>query len=110
MRIFLTYVIFAIIVAVTAWVIGVQRSIASQAFPRPNLMELSYPTPEIIPSAASQKQTATVILLHGLGDSSAGWMPVGMQMRASLPHVKWVLPTAPMVRAPESDLRTGTRQ
>eukprot|EP00892_Ulva_mutabilis_P008693 jgi/Ulvmu1/6196/UM028_0052.1 len=96
MRSKVPYVAIATIIAVTAWSVGMQRNTASQASPQPNLMQFSYPTPDIIPAAGSQKQTATVILLHGLGDSSAGWIPVGMQMRESLPHVKWVLPTAPM--------------
>lgn len=61
-------------------------------------MELSYPAPDVIAPASSQKQAATVILLHGLGDTSAGWKPLGMQMREALPHVKWIFPTAPMVR------------
>ncbi|KAI0784855.1 Phospholipase/Carboxylesterase-domain-containing protein [Abortiporus biennis] len=41
--------------------------------------------------------TATVILLHGLGDSSQGFAPVAMFLNKTveLPHVKWIIPTAP---------------
>ncbi|KAF9954616.1 hypothetical protein BGZ65_003915 [Modicella reniformis] len=48
---------------------------------------------------AAAKHTATVIILHGFGDSGAGWQvspsaPVGEQPRTSLPHVKFVFPNA----------------
>ncbi|KAF7332510.1 Acyl-protein thioesterase 1 [Mycena kentingensis (nom. inval.)] len=41
------------------------------------------------------KQTATIIFVHGLGDSGAGWHPVGEMLNQDLPHVKWILPNAP---------------
>jgi lysophospholipase-2 len=44
---------------------------------------------------ASQKHTATVILTHGLGDTADGWRDAAMHMASLVPHVKWVLPTAP---------------
>lgn len=37
--------------------------------------------------------TATVIMLHGLGDTGNGWAPVAPEMNIS--HVKWIFPTAP---------------
>ncbi|KAI9508904.1 Phospholipase/carboxylesterase [Russula earlei] len=41
------------------------------------------------------KHTATVIFLHGLGDSGHGWSdPVSRVLRPALPHVKWILPHA----------------
>ncbi|KAF9583182.1 hypothetical protein BGW38_010078 [Lunasporangiospora selenospora] len=40
------------------------------------------------------KHTATVIILHGFGDSGAGWAPVGEQLGALLPHVKFIFPNA----------------
>jgi lysophospholipase-2 len=43
-------------------------------------------------------QSATVILCHGLGDTSDGWIDVAEQLSTSLPHVKFVLPTAPRNR------------
>ncbi|KAJ3300725.1 hypothetical protein HK104_006023 [Borealophlyctis nickersoniae] len=39
--------------------------------------------------------TATVIFLHGLGDSGHGWAPVGKMLQPQLPHVKFVFPHAP---------------
>ncbi|GJJ79109.1 phospholipase/carboxylesterase [Entomortierella parvispora] len=44
---------------------------------------------------ATTKHTATVIFLHGFGDSGAGWAPVGEQFSRYLPHVKFVFPNAP---------------
>ncbi|KAI0089251.1 Phospholipase/carboxylesterase [Irpex rosettiformis] len=47
--------------------------------------------------AARAKHTATVIFVHGLGDSGHGWQPVA-SMLGSTPafqHIKWVLPHAP---------------
>ncbi|KAJ7771103.1 Alpha/Beta hydrolase protein [Mycena maculata] len=38
------------------------------------------------------KHTATVIFVHGLGDSGHGWKPVADMFKSQLPHVKWVLP------------------
>lgn len=59
-------------------------------------MGMEYPTPTVID--APGKHTATIIMMHGLGDTAAGWVPVGHQLKGGLPHVKWVLPTAPTVR------------
>ncbi|KAH9948745.1 Phospholipase/carboxylesterase/thioesterase [Amylocystis lapponica] len=46
------------------------------------------------------KHTATVIFVHGLGDSGNGWKPVADMLKANtaLSHVKWVLPHAPTMR------------
>ncbi|KAF9948486.1 hypothetical protein BGZ65_008034 [Modicella reniformis] len=43
---------------------------------------------------ASGKHSATVIFVHGLGDSGAGWAPVGDELGRSLPHVKFIFPNA----------------
>ncbi|KAF9559172.1 Phospholipase/carboxylesterase [Agrocybe pediades] len=50
----------------------------------------------VVPAAV--KQTATVIFIHGLGDSGLGWKPVADMFRRdpALAHVKWVLPHAPV--------------
>ncbi|KAF9356714.1 hypothetical protein BGX26_004870 [Mortierella sp. AD094] len=45
--------------------------------------------------AASGKHSATVIFIHGLGDSGAGWAPVGEDLGRFLPHVKFIFPNAP---------------
>jgi len=44
---------------------------------------------------ATQKHTATVILSHGLGDTAEGWEDAAYEMGKNLPHIKWILPTAP---------------
>ena len=36
-----------------------------------------------------------MVLCHGLGDSAEGFADVAEQLGAALPHVKFVLPTAP---------------
>jgi lysophospholipase-2 len=38
--------------------------------------------------------SATMFMLHGLGDTAAGWADAAAHFSASLPHVKFVLPTA----------------
>ena len=54
-----------------------------------------YPKPLSFPSKT--KQTATVIILHGLGDTGRGWADFGPMLQATMPHVKFVFPTAPTV-------------
>ncbi|KAF9195286.1 hypothetical protein BGZ51_002801 [Haplosporangium sp. Z 767] len=44
---------------------------------------------------ARSNHSATVIFLHGLGDSGAGWAPVGEELGQYLPHVKFIFPNAP---------------
>ncbi|KAJ2727053.1 hypothetical protein GGI07_000171 [Coemansia sp. Benny D115] len=39
--------------------------------------------------------TASIIFLHGLGDSGYGWKPMADSLSPQLPHVKFVLPNAP---------------
>jgi len=44
----------------------------------------------------TQKHTATVVFLHGLGDTGRGVEDLGQAMRcAALSHVKFIFPTAP---------------
>ncbi|WVR08963.1 acyl-protein thioesterase 1 [Kwoniella sp. DSM 27419] len=47
--------------------------------------------------APKEVHTATVIFLHGLGDSGHGWLPVAKMLWKSFPHVKWILPHAPAI-------------
>jgi len=50
---------------------------------------------KVIVEKAVAKHTASVIFIHGLGDSGAGWQPIVKEMfTSSLPHVKWILPSA----------------
>ncbi|KAJ7639362.1 Phospholipase/carboxylesterase [Roridomyces roridus] len=46
---------------------------------------------------AISKHTATVIFVHGLGDTGAGWEPVGDMFSSEMPHVKWIFPHSPMI-------------
>lgn len=46
----------------------------------------------ISPSAS---HSATVIFLHGLGDSGHGWAPVMRMLSKTLPFIKFILPHAP---------------
>jgi len=47
-----------------------------------------------------KNHTATVIILHGLGDSGEGWRPVAKLLgrKEGLGHIKWILPHAPVQR------------
>mmetsp|Transcript_21358 Transcript_21358/g.47696 ORF Transcript_21358/g.47696 Transcript_21358/m.47696 type:complete len:357 (-) Transcript_21358:603-1673(-) len=40
-------------------------------------------------------QSALVVICHGLGDSAEGFVDVAEHLSAALPHVKFILPTAP---------------
>jgi len=55
-------------------------------------VEASRMTPPVIVNATT-KHTATVIFLHGLGDTGRGWASEMASLR--LPHVKIICPTAP---------------
>uniref|UniRef100_A0A061QJ69 Lysophospholipase II n=1 Tax=Tetraselmis sp. GSL018 TaxID=582737 RepID=A0A061QJ69_9CHLO len=57
-----------------------------------NTMSLSYPEPTVFP--AKEEHKATVIILHGLGDTAAGWASLANMF--SIPGVKFIFPTAPM--------------
>ncbi|CAG9467310.1 unnamed protein product [Pedinophyceae sp. YPF-701] len=56
-------------------------------------MGLNYRAPLV--REAQDEHTATVIFLHGLGDTGAGWFDVGQMLSPALPHVKFVFPNAP---------------
>ena len=44
---------------------------------------------------ASGNENALVILMHGLGDTPAGWGQLAKQFKPALPYIKWILPCAP---------------
>ncbi|PWN48026.1 acyl-protein thioesterase 1 [Violaceomyces palustris] len=52
----------------------------------------------VVGPSSGAKPTATLFLLHGLGDTSAGWSDVAMMLskRPSLRHVRFVLPNSPI--------------
>jgi predicted esterase len=43
---------------------------------------------------ATDYHTASIILLHGLGDSAEGVCPIAEYWAQSLRHVKFIMPTA----------------
>ncbi|KJE94396.1 hypothetical protein CAOG_08854 [Capsaspora owczarzaki ATCC 30864] len=43
---------------------------------------------------ATSTHTATVVILHGLGDTGRGWAPFCKEL--SLPHIKFICPHAPI--------------
>ncbi|KAI7902766.1 Phospholipase/carboxylesterase/thioesterase [Cokeromyces recurvatus] len=51
--------------------------------------------PSIIVSAKT-KQTATVLWLHGLGDTGAGWSFLAEELSSLFPYIKWIFPNAPI--------------
>mmetsp|Transcript_27231 Transcript_27231/g.68448 ORF Transcript_27231/g.68448 Transcript_27231/m.68448 type:complete len:295 (+) Transcript_27231:189-1073(+) len=53
---------------------------------------LSYPKPTVFEAKGEHK--ATVIILHGLGDTAAGWASMGQMF--AMPGTKFIFPTAPM--------------
>ena len=59
-------------------------------------MSLHYSKPII--QTPREQHTSTIIMLHGLGDSGAGWSDFGAEYGSTLPHVKWIFPNAPNVR------------
>lgn len=59
-------------------------------------MSNQYPEPVVIgPINAPHK--STFIMLHGLGDSAAGWADVAYMLGASLPNTRFIFPTAAMM-------------
>lgn len=69
---------------------------ARNATARAMSSNLHYPQP--IKIDARGQHTATVIMLHGLGDSGDGWAGIGSQFAPELPHCRFLFPTAPEVR------------
>ncbi|KAF8214071.1 Phospholipase/Carboxylesterase-domain-containing protein [Mycena galopus ATCC 62051] len=63
---------------------------------RPEIPMTAIAPLKFITVPALSKHTATVIFVHGLGDSGNGWKPVA-DMFKELSHVKWVLPHAPQI-------------
>jgi len=48
----------------------------------------------ILPRAAHK---STIIFLHGLGDSGAGWRPLAETLAPTFQNTKWILPHAPEI-------------
>ncbi|KAI8889361.1 Phospholipase/carboxylesterase [Backusella circina FSU 941] len=45
---------------------------------------------------ATEKHTATVIWLHGMGDTGIGWLFMTEELAPRFPFIKWILPNAPL--------------
>ncbi|KAI9322457.1 Phospholipase/carboxylesterase/thioesterase [Dichotomocladium elegans] len=58
---------------------------------------------ELVVVPAAEEHTATVLFLHGLGDSGVGWLFLAEAIAPMLPHVKWILPNAPMLALSAND-------
>lgn len=41
------------------------------------------------------EHSATIILMHGLGDSGDGWLDSAQEIALKMPYAKFILPTAP---------------
>jgi lysophospholipase-2 len=48
----------------------------------------------LVISPAFARHSATVILMHGLGDSADGLSDIALSWRQRFPHIKFILPTA----------------
>eukprot|EP00898_Chlorokybus_atmophyticus_P008704 jgi/Chlat1/8835/Chrsp91S08166 len=59
-------------------------------------MAAIYGTPamETVVIKPTVQHTASIVWCHGLGDTAAGWTPIADML--AMPHVKWILPTAPV--------------
>src|SRR4051812_37761994 len=47
----------------------------------------------ILPS--SRPATASIIFMHGLGDTGHGWSPIGKQLARRFPYCRFIFPHAP---------------
>jgi len=55
---------------------------------------LRYRAPIVVP-ARKQPHTATIVVLHGLGDTGDGWAGSAPELAAAVPHARLVFPHAP---------------
>ena len=51
----------------------------------------------LVMGAQGRAATATCIISHGLGDTAQGWVDSAALLSARLPHVRFILPTAPTI-------------
>lgn len=72
-----------------------RRSVATHAAMGPPA-GLTYPRPTVVAPAAGGDPSSVVFMLHGLGDTAAGWTDVAYMLRDAVRGAKWVLPTAPI--------------
>eukprot|EP00923_Selenidium_pygospionis_P049486 GHVN01085253.1.p1 GENE.GHVN01085253.1~~GHVN01085253.1.p1 ORF type:complete len:288 (+),score=53.44 GHVN01085253.1:843-1706(+) len=56
------------------------------------------PIPDVVIHRGDPPHSGVVIFSHGLGDTSEGWASMFKQLSRGMPHVKFILPTAPIQR------------
>ncbi|KAJ7129225.1 Phospholipase/Carboxylesterase-domain-containing protein [Mycena epipterygia] len=75
--------------------VGLAAVVYLNAYPEKSSRMAALAPLKFIAVPALSKHTATVIFVHGLGDTGNGWKPVADMFKRELPHVKWVLPHSP---------------
>ncbi|KAJ7098705.1 Phospholipase/Carboxylesterase-domain-containing protein [Mycena belliarum] len=88
-------VLFAFAPFAAALLIGIAAVVYINAYPETYSRMAGIAPLKFIAVPALTKHTATVIFVHGLGDTGLGWKPVADMFKTDLPHVKWVLPHGP---------------
>ena len=90
-------VLIAALVIAAASILLQQRLPLTSLFPGPTMSSVRRLPPLVIPAAA--QHTATVIFVHGLGDTGHGWSSAveNWRRRSRLNEVKFVLPHAPQI-------------
>lgn len=61
---------------------------------RRNMPRTTYESNSITIHPNDGSHSATIILMHGLGDSADGWIGSAQDLSHKMPWIKWILPTA----------------
>ena len=72
---------------------GMSSSSSSSSASEDAVAMAEYPKPIVVEPRESGGATRTVVMLHGLGDTGAGWASAAQQIRAPA-NTRWVFPTA----------------
>ncbi|KAJ7462157.1 Phospholipase/Carboxylesterase-domain-containing protein [Mycena latifolia] len=94
-RIHLRSILFTFTRVAATVVVGIAAVVYLNAYPEKHSRMAAIAPLKFIAVPALSKHTATVIFVHGLGDTGNGWKPVADMFKRDLPHVKWVLPHSP---------------
>mgnify|MGYP002388140664 CR=1 FL=1 len=62
------------------------------------LSNMSQEQQPIVVPAAQEPQSSALIMLHGRGDSAAGWAHLAAVLSPGLPHTTFIFPNATVVR------------
>jgi len=60
-----------------------------------HIMSAAHTSLKVAVKNATGTHSATVVFMHGLGDSSVGWSFLATHMK-TLTHIKWIFPNAPV--------------